>query len=230
MKPYLPFSKALAEIRRNVTLLEHQIEWLTNSGIDRIILAIDQETYKNLGRIGLHLSDIVQYSIEKEKLGTGGAVFKAIKKVEDDIFYVMNVDDILISDTYTPQDLLETLQKNKDALGSILLAKTSFPFGIVDTSNKKVKGFRQKPKLNYKICSGHYAFAKEGVRKYFPQRGDFENKVLPRMAQHNSLYYKELNGEWITVNNIKQLEAAKQRLMKLVNREMVTLTSNMLIT
>ncbi len=230
MKPYLPFSKALAEIRPNMTLLEHQIEWLTNSGIDRIILAIDRETYQTLGRIRLHLPERVRFSIEDEKLGTGGAVFQAIKKVKDDIFYVMNVDDILISETYTPQDLLETLQENKDALGSILLAKTRFPFGIVDTSNKRVKGFKQKPKLDYKICSGHYAFTKRGVRKYFPLRGDFENKVLPIMAQHNSLYCKELNGEWITVNNIKQLEAAKERLMKLVKTEMDTLTSNMIIT
>jgi NDP-sugar pyrophosphorylase family protein len=230
MKPYLPFSKALAEIRPNMTLLEHQIEWLTNSGIDRIILAIDRETYQTLGRIRVFLSERVRFSIEDEKLGTGGAVFKAIKQVKDDIFYVMNVDDILISETYTPQDLLETLQENKDALGSILLAKTRFPFGIVDTSNKRVRGFRQKPKLDYKICSGHYAFAKEGVRKYFPRKGDFENKVLPRMAQHNCLYCEELNGEWITVNNIKQLEAAKERLMKLVKTEMVTLTSNMIIT
>ncbi len=230
MKPYLPFSKALAEIRPNVTLLEHQIEWLTNSGIDRIILAIDQETYQTLERIRLHLSERVRFSIEYEKLGTGGAVFKAIKKVKDDIFYVMNVDDILISETYTPQNLLETIQENKDVSGSILLAKTRFPFGIVDTSNKRVRGFRQKPKLDYKICSGHYAFTKRGVRKYFPRRGDFENKVLPIMAQHNRLYSKELNGEWITVNNIKQLEAAKERLMKLVKTEMVTLTSNRIIT
>ena len=99
----------------------------------------------------------------------------------------MNVDDILISETYTPQDLLETLQENKDALGSILLAKTRFPFGIVETASKRVKGFRQKPKLDYKICSGHYAFAKGGIRKYFPRRGNFENKVLQRMAQDDCL-------------------------------------------
>ena len=227
MKPYLPFNKALAEIRRNVTLIEHQIEWLINSGMDRIILAIDRETYKTLGRIGLHLSDRVQYSVEEEKLGTGGAVFKAIEQVEDDIFYVMNVDDILISETYTPQNLLETVKENKGALGSILLAKTRFPFGIVETSSKRVKGFRQKPMLDYKICSGHYAFAKEGVRKYFPRRGDFENKVLPRMAQQNCLYCRDFKGEWITVNNIKQLEAARQRLTKLMNIETDTLFSDM---
>ena len=219
MKPYLPFNKALAEIKRNVTLIEHQIEWLINSGIYRILLAIDRGTHKTMEEMGLLVSDIVECSIEEEKLGTGGAILKAIEQVEDDIFYVMNVDDILISETYTPQNLLEILQENKDALGSILLAKTRFPFGIVETSSTRIAGFRQKPWLDYKICSGHYAFTKRGVRKYFSKKGDFENKVLQRMAQDNCLYCKELKGEWITVNNIKQLETAKQRLMKLDKRE-----------
>jgi len=226
MKPYLPFNKALAEIKHNVTLIEHQIEWLTNSGIDRILLAIDRDTYKTLEYMGLFLLDRVKCSIEEEKLGTGGAIFKAIEQVEDDIFYVMNVDDILISQTYTPQNLLKTLKENKDALGSILLTKTRFPFGIVETASERVKGFRQKPWLDYKICSGHYAFTKGGVRKYFSKKGDFENKVLQRMAQDDCLYSLELDGEWITVNNIKQLEAAKQRLIKMVNRETVTLPQN----
>jgi len=221
MKPYLSFNKALAKIKDGVSLIEYQIDWLLNAGIDRIILAIDRKTYRTLRHIGLCLNDQVVYSIEEEKLGTGGAIFKAIEHVEDEIFYVMNVDDILISETYTPQNLLETLKENMDALGSILLAKTRFPFGIVETSSERVKGFRQKPWLDYKICSGHYAFTKEGVRKYFPQKGNFENTALQRMAQDDCLYCKELKGEWITINNMKQLEAARQRLMKLVNRETV---------
>ena len=214
MKPYLPFNKALAEIKPGVTLIKHQVEWLTNSGIDRIILAIDRETYKTLKGRGLPLMDRVKCSIEDERLGTGGAVFKAIALVECTLVYVMNVDDILISETYAPSNLIETLQENPEALGSILLAKTRFPFGIVETSSNRVTGFKQKPWIDYKICSGHYAFTKEGVRKYFPQKGNFENTTLQRMAQDKGLRCKEFEGEWITVNNIKQLELARQRLMK----------------
>ena len=52
MKPYLPFNKAQAEIKPGITLIEHQIHWLTTSGIDRIILAIDRETYRTLRKKG----------------------------------------------------------------------------------------------------------------------------------------------------------------------------------
>jgi len=213
MKPYLSFSKALAKIKDGVSLLEYQIDWLINAGIDRIILAIDRKTYRTLRHIGLCLRDQIVYSIEEEKLGTGGAVSNAVNQVESQIFYLMNVDDILLSETYTPSNLLGILQENKEASGSILLTRARFPFGIVETSNFWIKGFKQKPWLNYKICSGHYAFTKEGIRRYFPQKEDFENTALQQMAQNNCLISQELDGEWITVNNIKQLEAAKQRLM-----------------
>ena len=223
MKPYLSFSKALAKIKDGVSLIEYQIDWLINAGINRIILAIDRKTYRTLRHLGLCLNDQVVYSIEEEKLGTGGAVYNAVNQLESQIFYLMNVDDILLSETYTPSNLLGILQENKEASGSILLTRARFPFGIVETSSDWVKGFKQKPWLNYKICSGHYAFTKEGIRRYFPQKGDFENTALQQMAQHNCLISQELDGEWITVNNIKQLEAAKQKLMIVPSIETVAM-------
>jgi len=114
MKPYLPFNKAQAEIKPGITLIEHQIHWLTTSGIDRIILAIDQETYRTLRKKGLPLLEGVECSVEVERLGTGGAILKTIEQVESSLFYVMNVDDILISETYTPFNLLTLLQENPE--------------------------------------------------------------------------------------------------------------------
>lgn len=212
MKPYLPFNKALAKINCNITLIEYQFKWLIKSGIDRVILAINRQTYTALKEMELPFLDKTILSIEEEKLGTGGAIYKAVEHVRDHQFYVMNVDDILISQIYTPKTLIKTLAENQGASGSILLAKTRFPFGIVETQSHWVKGFKQKPWLDYKICSGHYAFTKEGVMKYFPKQGNFEKTALQRMAQDKSLTSKEFDGEWITINNIKQLESAQRRL------------------
>ena len=78
----------------------------------------------------------------------------------------------------------------------------------------RVTGFKQKPMLDFKVCSGHYAFTKEAVEKYFPERGNFEDAALPKMARDGVLNSLELKGEWITINNIKQLEAAKKKLIK----------------
>jgi len=214
MKPYLPFSKALAEVQPDITLLEYQVKWLSNSGKNRVILAIDRDTYTRLKAKETSLLDRITCSIEEERLGTGGAIKQAIELVDSSYVYVMNVDDIILSKTYTPSILLETFHKNQSAQGSILLTRTHFPFGIVEVSNGRVQGFKQKPLLDYKICSGHYAFTKDGVRKYFPQKGNFEDTALQRMAQNNVLHSTELDGDWITINNLKQLEVARQKLIE----------------
>jgi NDP-sugar pyrophosphorylase family protein len=214
MKPYLPFSKALAEVQPGITLLEYQVKWLSNSGKNRVILAIDRDTYTRLKAKETSLLDRITCSIEEERLGTGGAIKQAIELVDSSYVYVMNVDDIILSKTYTPSILLETFHKNQSAQGSILLTRTNFPFGIVEVSNGRVQGFKQKPLLDYKICSGHYAFTKDGVRKYFPQKGNFEDTALQRMAQNNVLHSTELEGDWITINNLKQLEVARQKLIE----------------
>ena len=214
MKPYLPFSKAFAEVQPGVTLLEYQVSWLFNSGITRVILAIDRDAYTGLRAKAASLVDRVTCSIEEERLGTGGAIKQAIDLADSSPVYVMNIDDIILSETYTPSTLLHTCQNHRDGHGSILLTRTQFPFGVVEVAGDRVRGFQQKPWLDYKICSGHYAFTQEGVKHYFPPRGNFEDSALQRMAQDNVLYAAELDGVWLTINNIKQLEDARQRLMR----------------
>jgi len=71
----------------------------------------------------------------------------------------------------------------------VLLSRATFHFGIVETSNSRVTGFRQKPRLDYKVCTGHYAFTKNGVQKYFPLKGNFEDSALQTMAEDCVLYY-----------------------------------------
>lgn len=215
LKPYLPFNKALAEIRPGSTLLSHQTSWLKKMGMSRIVLAIDEGTHRNLDEAGSPILDEVECSVESERLGTGGAVRRGIELVEAPFFYLMNVDDILISAAYRPQRLLSVHEENLEAAGSVLLARTSFPFGVVETSSSLVTGFRQKPILDFKVCAGHYTFTREAVEEYFPEKGNFEDTSLPRMAQDRRLYSHEFEGEWITINNIKQLEEAREKLNRL---------------
>lgn len=60
------------------TLIARQVNWLRRNGIDRIILATNNKD--------LIEDPSVTYSIEKKKLGTGGAVKKAVEKVKEKRF------------------------------------------------------------------------------------------------------------------------------------------------
>lgn len=212
MKPYVPFNKTLVKLRGEQTLLEYQVDWLFDHGVDRVVLAIDCQTHRSLRSDLPQLLERVDCSVERERLGTGGAVVRAGEMLESSRFYLMNVDDVILSDGYGPGDLMVVLGGNEGSMGSVLLGRTRFPFGVVETSSSRVTGFRQKPVLDYDLCSGHYAFTKEGVEKYFPERGGFEDTALSRMARDGVLFSLRLEGEWITVNNLKQLEDAKKKL------------------
>ena len=155
--------------------------------------------------------DHVQCSIEYEKLGTGGAVKKAIDRETSSSLYLMNVDDIIACPNYTPSQLI---QKSSQG-GALLLAKTTFPFGVVETQYQYMVGFKQKPILAYWINTGHYALTREIVEQHFPERGNFEDPILPQMAKNKQLQHHKLDGDWITINNIKQLDQAKQRLAEI---------------
>ena len=182
-KPLLP----LIETPIKKTLLDLQIEWLKRHGFKRIILATNQR---------LKPSEEVIEVIEEKKLGTGGAVKRAVKKAIEKLVYVMNVDDIVI---YNPQKLFNYA----DAGAAILLARPHIGFGVVKLEGDFVAGFEEKPLLDFYVSAGHYVFKREIIEQYFPDVGDLERKVLPVIAKNRLLKGMKLEGEWYTINTYK---------------------------
>ena len=182
-KPLLP----LLETPTKKTLLDLQIEWLRKHGFERIILATNQH---------LETSHEVVEVIEKEKLGTGGAVKNALREVTEERVYVMNVDDIV---SYNPQSLFEY----SDAGAAILLARPHISFGVVKLEGDFVTGFEEKPLLDFYVSAGHYVFKREIIEKYFPERGDLEREALPILAINKLLEGMKLEGKWYTINTYK---------------------------
>jgi len=209
MKPYLPFNKALAEVTNGQTLLEYQINWLKENNAKQITLAIDTKTYSDVSAFTPRILQEVQCSIETTKLGTGGAVRKATENVEAPLVYVMNVDDIIASDNYTPQHLLNLTKK--DIKGTLLVTHTYFPFGVVETQNQYVHSFKKKPLLDYWINTGHCVLDTEYIKNCFTEKGDLDH-LLSDMAKQRLLMHHKLDGNWFTINNIKQLEEAREKI------------------
>jgi NDP-sugar pyrophosphorylase family protein len=70
-------------------------------------------------------------------------------------------------------------------------------------------GFREKPLLDFYVSAGHYFFKKHIIDKYFPDSGNFEETVLPRLARERILMNYRLAGKWITLNTMKDYLQAK---------------------
>ena len=177
------------------TLIARQVNWLRRNGIDRIILATNNKD--------LIEDPSVVYSIEKKKLGTGGAVKKAVEKVKENKVYVMNVDDIVF---YDPKELYKYADKG----AAILMAKPRLPFGRILTSNTYITRFEQKPTLNFYVNAGHYVFKKSVIEKFFPDEGDMELQTLQILADRKMLRGYPYDGLWLTINTMKDLLAVRE--------------------
>ena len=59
---------------------------------------------------------------------------KAAEKIITERVYVMNVDDIILSDTYSPLKLMHTLNRKKqDFFASIFTSWERFPYSVVNS-------------------------------------------------------------------------------------------------
>jgi len=194
LKPDTWTPKPLLKISADETLLDRQIRWLLEHGFSNIVLASNrafpESAYFN--------SPVIQTSLEKKKLGTGGAIKKAATLIKADQFYAMNVDDMIF---YDPRKLFECASRG----AAILVAQPLLLFGKITMRKEMVARFEHRPTLDIWVSAGHYVFSKKLVEEYFPKQGDFERKTMQKIAGNKCLKGLKYRGDWLTVNTMKDL-------------------------
>ena len=189
----------------NRPVLEHTLAYLKHYGIEDVILTLNylpeviQEYFGDGKRCGVRLT----YCIEKEPMGTAGAVKNAEAYLDDnDSFFVLN------GDLFTDMDLAEMLafHRAKKAKATISLTWVDNPsaFGVVETdAGRRVKRFIEKPPpgkatTNW-INAGTYILEPE-VLAQIPagQHHMFEKGLFPRLLDIGKpVYGYEFKGYWL---------------------------------
>lgn len=195
LKPDIWVPKPMLQLGK-WTLLEYQLKWLIQHKFVHIIVTSDQEY-----EIRDSLKQFVEWNIEEYKKGTGGAVMTAADKLKTDYFYLMNVDDICF---YNPLELMIDKPRAR-----IVISKPRFGFGIVELRQELVIGFKEKPLFDKYVSAGHYTFKKSIVDQYFPDNGNLEELVLPRLARERILENFRLSSKWMSINTMKDYMNAK---------------------
>jgi len=202
--------KQCLEVANNKSMIQYQIEWLNYWGVSDIILAINTQVYDYLLEYTPLVLKKTHISIETEKLGSGGAVKYASRLTKNNVVYICNADDFILSDIYSPDEMVDTLN---DYYGSVLTSRGRFPYGVVKTRGQRVVKFDHKPLLDTKVYTGHCAFTIEFIEKYFPERGDYEDLVLSKMVKTNTLTFHDLeDGEWVTGNTWKEIKELREKI------------------
>jgi len=199
LKPYTWTPKPLLKISADETLVDRQIHWLLEHGFSNIVLA----SGRSFPESAYFKSPVVRTSLEKKKLGTGGALKMAAPLINADQFYAMNVDDIVF---YDPRKLYEYA----DLGAAILLAQPRLLFGRITTRRNMVTKFEDRPLLDIWVNAGHYVFSKKLVEEYFPDEGDFERKAMQKIVSDKFLRALKYRGDWLTVNTMKDLISIRE--------------------
>jgi len=202
---YVP--KPLVSIK-NIPIIEWQIKYLKKFGVNEVIICTGYKTemienYLTMKNMGVKII----FSIEKKPLGTGGAIKKAGKLIDDKSFFVINGDIITNID-------LTKLKKKPNAIASIELQTK---FGILETSDDKITKFREKAAISdLWMNAGIYHLQKE-ILKDLPNQGDIEKTLFPEYAKKNKLNtIKFKNVKWFSIDSFKDMEDSSLEVEKIM--------------
>jgi NDP-sugar pyrophosphorylase family protein len=202
---YVP--KSLVPIK-NIPIIEWQIKYLKKYGITEVIICTGYKTkmienYLSVKKTGVK----IKFSIEKSPLGTGGAIKKAGKMINDKSFFVINGDTITNID-------LRKLAKKPNSIASIELRTK---FGTLETIGNKISKFKEKKEIsNLWMNAGIYYLQKE-ILKDLPNKGDIEKTVFPNYAKKgklNTIKFKKI--KWYSIDSIKDIEECSLEVQKII--------------
>jgi NDP-sugar pyrophosphorylase family protein len=197
--------KPLLEIKDNYTILDRQLLQFKHAGINRVVLLCGHLYEKIEERFGSEWKGIrIDYLIEDRPRGTLFAINNMFKNFDADDFIIRNGD--IVCDV----NIKEMINSHKNKM-LMYIAPLISPYGIVELSDSKIIGFKEKPKLDYYINAGIYIISKDLKPVLFEhEEGDIEKLVFPKISSLGLLNYYKEDVFWQSVDSIKDLETVKK--------------------
>jgi len=200
--------KILLQVRDR-TVLDWQLDFLQDAGVDQVILAsghLHDTLYRAIGKSRGGMQ--IRYAKEDKRLDTGGAIKNTLEHISLSPFFVLNGDVLL---HFSASRMLNRLEPEMDGILLSVWVKDISTYGeIVSDDQNKITEFREKPpapRAGY-INGGVYLFS-QSISNYFPDREVFsiERDVFP-YVRHLYVFPSEIN--WIDVGVPERLVYARK--------------------
>ena len=181
--------------------LEYQVEHLKKYHIIEIVLCVGYlaEQIKSYFKDGAKFGVDIRYAVDKEPLGTAGALKNAENCLEDEAFLVLN------GDSYSELNITKFVQfhKKKGGKGTILLSRVSQAqdYGLMELDEeKRITGFFEKSariSSDSIINAGTYLLEPE-VLSYIPagEKVSLERETFPRLLQEKVPLFGYLTSDY----------------------------------
>ena len=196
-KPLIPINEK--------PLIEWTIKYLKKYGITEIIISsgyksnLIEKFLKKKKNFGCEII----FSNEKIPLGTGGAIKRALRYIDEESFLVLNGDVI------TNIDLRKILKKPNTIAANELKTK----FGTMDIKNNKILKFNEKKDVtDVWMNPGIYHLSKD-IERLIPKKGSLEGVVFPKMVRNKILEtVKFKNALWFSIDSHKDIEECSKEI------------------
>ena len=196
--------KSLIPINKK-PLIQYTIKYLKKFGINEIIICSGYKSkqIQNFLKKKKNFGCKIEYSVEKNPLGTAGAIKNAIKNLSDESFLVINGDII------TNIDLKKILKKPNTIAANELKTK----FGTMEIKNNKILKFNEKTDVqNVWMNPGLYHLSTD-ILKILPRKGSLEAEIFPKLAKNKSLHtVKFKNVLWHSIDSFKDIELSSKEI------------------
>ena len=203
--------KALVPIRGK-TILDHQLELLEKHGLTDVRLSLGFRANKIIAHLKQNGLDRIEYVIEEEPLGTGGAIRFASKDLGDD-FMVMN------GDVVTDLDFTDVLRHHVPATAMVVAAwrEDARDFGLLDIQDGRIRAFLEKPAepVSGYINAGCYILHHKHFKDITEKAFMIEKDIFPRLAKSGELMAFLHRGFWQDVGTEVRLAEIRESLLHL---------------
>tara|TARA_B110000467_G_C18192619_1_gene406984 strand:- start:94 stop:798 length:705 start_codon:yes stop_codon:yes gene_type:complete len=167
----------------NIPIIKWQIKYFKKFGVNEFVICTGyrgEQVREYLESERNNLQSKIDYSQEKEQLGTGGAIKNASEFLCEDSFFVINGDVI------TDIDLTQ-LKSKQFSIAAVPLRST---FGIMNISQKDnttVSGFKEKGIIEDLWMNAGIYYLSHDILQELPEKGNIEDAVFPSLAKKGKL-------------------------------------------
>jgi D-glycero-alpha-D-manno-heptose 1-phosphate guanylyltransferase len=202
----------------NIPFLAYLLDLLQKNDFEKVVLAAGYKfeaiesyfgsSYKNISLI---------YSIEKEPLGTGGAISAAAGLINTDYFAVLNGDTFFDVNF----DIMEQkfLNHNTGLMVALKPMENFERYGTVEINAERITSFNEKRHCEKGLINGGiYIISKDWLGKRAPgKKYSFEKDVLEKVVGRESIGYYISNGYFIDIGIPEDYRRAAKELPDLIS-------------
>lgn len=193
--------KPMADINRR-PFLTYILDYISDFGYKKVVLSVGYLHEKIEDCFGTRYKGVsIDYAVENEPLGTGGAIKFALEKCSAENVLILNGDTLFKANLAC----LEHFHNENDANLSIILRNvpdTSRYGSVRIDNNGRIVAFEEKNTAQGcgTINGGIYMISKNLFNDYnFPKKFSFEKDLMEKYYQQDKFYGTVSNGYFIDI-------------------------------